>query len=705
MKRLIAFFLALAMVFALVACGPKETAFTAEKTTATANGVSVDIGTIVQPGEAELAVQQLPEEADAEAGWKIDAYDISIGELHELDDYITIRMPYGEDFCEAGQDPAKCVGAKYKNAETGQWEDVLFEVDAENKNVIVYTDHLSTFGVFYTANEGMRKMYITDVMEDIDFLTADEAAAALQSLGTDEPMTILKAGAAAFGSMTEFAEGYGDLSDYAGNIVNVATLGGEQFDDLLSEEAGDLLKTVGIFASGLKLAKQITSSEASDKLDLYKDTISKLIEMGGETLTTAGGAAFGLAMSGVWIFDKVISKMFEEAKAEKMEEMGAVYTYFNDQFSHGEYKARTLKDWRQILIDIVAAHPNDEAAVQEALNEEIDRYANVFWNLDAGTLGEVEDDAGYKRMPYPSAEEQKSLTEQYKQNLAVRLYPVITSVKNYYANKAKEEYLKSLNKLKDFYNQKVTFTAKEKLEDGQTPSYVGYTWGFGPLAEGVETKDWIGSTVRDSGEMKSVFTLLGYLMAGSPNELRLYAPGDDFNTAEPALVVPFQFTAPAIEVTYGGAPALADLLGDYTGSVTLTSCHISDEAAALYAQQGEVEMTPAECDSYLNELVAKGELSAAQSLSVTANDPSTGLCTLRFTLQSENAVPIYADASYDNGTFTVKSPNGTTPTIQVTEKDGVYTLTGENIVCGVKDVEEYGDMIVFYATLNCEVTK
>jgi hypothetical protein len=54
-----------------------------------------------------------------------------------------------------------------KRGPTGQWEDVLFEVDAAANELIIYTDHLSTFGVFHIKNEGQRSAKITNIYADI----------------------------------------------------------------------------------------------------------------------------------------------------------------------------------------------------------------------------------------------------------------------------------------------------------------------------------------------------------------------------------------------------------------------------------------------------------------------------------------------------------------------------------------------------------
>lgn len=131
----------------------KKTFLSPERTSAVSNGVTIDVGDFVLDGEAELSVTKGQSEDHSEDGYKIDVYDIKLGDMHELGDYITIRIPYDTTYCKEGQDPAKCVGAKYKNEETGEWEDVLFEVDAEKQELVIYTDHLSYYGAKMKAEE------------------------------------------------------------------------------------------------------------------------------------------------------------------------------------------------------------------------------------------------------------------------------------------------------------------------------------------------------------------------------------------------------------------------------------------------------------------------------------------------------------------------------------------------------------------------
>ena len=92
----------------------------------------------------------------------VTAYDFELGGQSEFDDVITIAIPYDAKYAEVGAE-SECVGAKYYNQATGEWEGVYYEVDAANRQVLIHTTHLSTYGVFQVKNENTRKAYITDV--------------------------------------------------------------------------------------------------------------------------------------------------------------------------------------------------------------------------------------------------------------------------------------------------------------------------------------------------------------------------------------------------------------------------------------------------------------------------------------------------------------------------------------------------------------
>ena len=548
---------------------------------ALSNGVSVELGDYVLGGETELTVAKQPVEENKDEGYKIEAYDFKLGDMTELSDFITLRIPYDTAYCEDGQDPAKCVGAKYKNETTGEWEDVLFEVDAASNELIIYTDHLSTFGVFHVKNEGKRSAKITNIYADFTGIDQQQAMETLREYvaggGADGEEA---AGLAAqllmgyngfLGGVAGAAGETGFATDLTGTILNMASLGSPTFDTVLADSAYKKLNKLGKVAAAVKIGAVMLSTEQTDAdtLGLYKDTAML-------ALSYAESAAWGLAASGLFIFDYTISSMFEQGMAMKMDKIDEVYVYFNDQFSGtldggNGWKARSLKDWRQVLIDITEANPN-EADAKAAIEAEIDRYALYFWTLGdmekAAVVTDIKDKSnkGSVTVPDPTQAEIETLVGAYKAQLYERLYPVTQSVSVYMQRKAEAAYLTALNEVKAFFNQTITFNIVEDVPDGDKSQYDGYALRFAPLSENAVKESWSG-TMKGAGGASTKFTLLGYVQAGCPKELQLFKPGDDPESDEPELTLGFKLSAPVTEVKLGGLP-LEELLGTYSATFT-----------------------------------------------------------------------------------------------------------------------------------------
>ncbi|NCB52335.1 MAG: hypothetical protein EOM54_10695 [Clostridia bacterium] len=559
------------------------------------NGVSVDVGSFVLEGETELTVTKQPVEENKDEGYKIEAYDFTLGNMTELSDFITIRIPYDTSYCEDGQDASKCVGAKYKNEATGEWEDVLFEVDAAANELVIYTDHLSTFGAFYVRNEGKRSAYITDVNSYVSGIDQQQAVDALREYVESGGAT----GEEAVGLAAQILTGYngflsgvagaagetGFATDLTGTILSIASAGSPTFDTALADSAYKKMGKLGKVAAAVKIGAVMFSTEKTDAdtLGLYKDSAML-------ALSFAESAAWGLAASGLFIFDYTISSMFEQGMAMKMEKIDEVYVYFNDQFSGtldggNGWNARSLKDWRQVLIDIAKANPN-EADAKTAIEAEIDRYARHFWTLGdmekAIVVTDIEDKGtkGSVTVPDPTQAEIETLVGAYKAHLYERLYPVIQSVSVYMQRKAESEYLAALGEIKAFYNQIITFNIIEDVPEGEKSQYDGYALRFAPLSENAVKASWSG-TLKGAGGASTRFTLLGYLLAGCPTKLQLFPPDADPDNDEPELTLGFKLSAPVTEVTIGGAPTFDELVGSYEdGTMTINSVFISDTLRA-----------------------------------------------------------------------------------------------------------------------------
>ncbi len=569
--KVIAFLLAAIMILSLLSgCGgnsadkpgkkgeltlsPETTAVT------TSDGITVDVGDYVLDGETQLTVAKQPAEENKDEGYKIESYDISLGEMHELNDFITIRIPYDTGFCENGQDPARCVGAKYKNETTGEWEDVLFEVDSTANELVIYTDHLSCYGIFYVKNEGKRNAYITDVLDAGLYMENAAAYDFAKRIAKDDPTVI--------GELAKFgiqaSSNFFDYADRLDNAITMATVG--DIPDWLNTEISGtnltLFSAIGYIAtckSLMEVAINDTAGGGADKgevLNLIRDVGSKVTSYWADAFTSVGSGALSVGMGGVLVIDKMLTAFAEEAASTKLEDIAYVYHHYNEGFSGFGHKPMTAKDWRAKAIEVIDKHPNDPEIAVTALEAGFREYASEFFTLTLDQQAEVAADTPLvtvKNIPNITEAEQEKLTEEYIAHLKANVMPgVLRSVENYMVRKVEQQQLQAINKIKAYYNSKINITLTEDIEEGKESAYIGYKFRFAPLNETAAvanwTRKWDGKPVNTSA------TLMGFMTAGLPHTVEFFAPDADMNTAKPEFVVPFVIGIPEINITFGGSP-------------------------------------------------------------------------------------------------------------------------------------------------------
>ena len=687
---------------------PEQTAVTTD------NGIFVDVGDYVLDGETELTVAKQPVEEHPEEGYKIESYDISLGDMHELNDFITIRIPYSTDFCEEGQDPDRCVGAKYKNETTGEWEDVLFEVDADANELVIYTDHLSVYGVFYVDNEGRRNAYITDVFGGSGlYMSKSQALGFAERIAADDPSVVTELAQFGIDKCSDFF----DYSDRLDNAITMATLGDvpEWLSTEIQGTSLTMFSALGYIStckSLMEVAIQDTVGGGADTgavLNLIRDVSSKVTTYWADVFTTAGSGALAVGMGGVLIIDKMLTGFAEEAAATKMEDIEFIYHHFNEGFSGFGHTPMTAKDWRARVIEIIDKYPNDPEIAINALESGFRAYASKFFNLELDQQNVV---AAYtpnvtmKRVPDYTSAEKDQMIERYIAHLKTNVMPaVLKSVDRYMVKKVEQQQLEALNKLKDYYNTRINITITENLPEGSESAYVGYKFRFAPLDDTAVVENWSGTwqgqPLRDSA------TLIGFMMAGFPHTVEFFEPGADINTAEPAFVVPFVISTPEINIEFSGGPTVDNLVGTYSGTVTATAVRVTEEMYQLYITEelgeeydlgGEIA-SKADCDAALAQYIDQVQLGQEITIEKTGNNT----CTVNGILITDENVPMSAPAVFENGKLILTTEEGTTE-IAVTEADGHITLESGKAVFLVS-YEAEGMKQSFLVETNLRVAK
>ena len=577
MKKILSVLIAAALLSSLLAgCGSNnetkpDTGIKTETTelspevtgAATNEGVFVDVGPYVLDSAKELRVTRQAPEENTEEGYRIESFDISIGDLRELDDFITIRIPYDTNFCDEGQDPARCVGAKYKNEATGKWEDVLFEVDAEANELVIYTDHLSVYGAFYVENEGKRGAYISDVLGSDLSMDRDKAYDYAKRIAQDDPS--VRGDLAGYGAQA--SDLFFDYADRLDNAINIATLGDVPgwLDTKIPDTNLTLFSALGYISTCKNLmtvAAQDTlggGASKADVLNLIRDVASKTATYWADAFTTVGSGALSVGMGSVLIIDKYLTAFAEEAEATKLEDIGYIYYHFNESFEGFGHKVMTPKDWRAKVIEIIEKNPDDPEIALYALEAGFREYASEFFSLTGDQMYEVASDTPYvtvKNVPNITKEEQEKLTDEYVAHLKNTTMPaVLTSVRNYMIRKVEQQELEALNRIKEYYNSPISITLTEDVPEGGASEYKGYKFAFAPLNDTAAKGNWRGIW-PENGKVSTTSTLLGFVMAGYPHTVEFFRPDADMEKDAPEFKVPFVISVPKIDIVVSGKEPL-----------------------------------------------------------------------------------------------------------------------------------------------------
>ena len=613
--------LLLVLSLLLSACGggggsAKTTTLSPENTSGVSNGVTVDVGDFVLDGDAELSVAKGQTEDHADEGYKIDVYDIKLGDMHELGDYITIRIPYDTSYCKEGQDPAKCVGAKYKNDETGEWEDVLFEVDAEKQELVIYTDHLSYYGALYVEDEGRRNALVTEVLNSP--LTMDKATTLdfARRIAADDAS--VKKDLNAY--VDEASDMFFDWADRLDNAINMATVGDSEaipkwLDTSIPDTNQTLFSALGYIATATNLLRVARDEMkgGADKaavLNLIRDVGSKVTTYWADAFTTVGSGALSVGMGGVLVIDKMLTAFAEEAQATKMEDIAYVFHHYNEGFSATwAHKVMKPKDWREKVIQVLEKHPDNPEVAVSALEAGFRKYASEFFDLSPEQMAEVASDVPnvtVKRIPNFTEAEKEQLIDQYVAHLKDATMPaVLTSAENYMIRKAEEAQLEAVNAIKDYYNSKISISMQEPIPEGGTSAFKDYKFRFAPLNETAPKSNWTGKW-PESGSVKTSATLIGFMTAGYPHTVEFFKPDADMDNDKPEFTVPFVISVPSITITVGQLyPTLEEICGAYSDAV-ITILDIGPPEVVQALKQGGEDGEEG-CDIDLEALIGQSQ--------------------------------------------------------------------------------------------------
>ena len=516
-------------------------------------GVSVDFTPGLNvPEDASLTVTKQETVTDDELGATYTVYEFSLGDVHDLGGYVSIRIPYDGSGIEPGEDPAQCVAGMYFNEETQEWESVLYDVDTEAKELIIHTDHFSKYGCFEFVNEGKRMMKLTKINDWMVEIDNEKVMDAIQELLDNEGIPgeacreltrpVLEE---SFNALAAATSATADKATVVGNLTTLFISGSGLGDVIGNNEWANGFTTAlgyaGIATSIVSLAGSALKADKTNNeiISMYKDAVYLLGSLTqSSTLGTIGAS--------VWLIDKGLMDMGNYAYDKIAEDTTKAYRHY-----YSKYMTRTKAEWRWAFKDIAMKAIQNRESAETAVMAEIDRWCNLFWSIDTDTYTNILIDVDQKGRGWPDAATKDAITADYKRDLIRLLEPILDDVQQDLQWKLEDEQEKAFNRIKNMLNTTLTFELTEEMKEGQEQAkYYNYTAVFATLSAIADPESW-KVTVNKNGLTVVKATLIGYLVAGRPMEIHLYAPGKTPGVDQPERKIPFTYTAPKTVIPIG----------------------------------------------------------------------------------------------------------------------------------------------------------
>lgn len=503
------------------------------------NGVVFRINSL--EGQAEVTVTPMNAPPPMH-GMSVNAFRFQVDIADEYDGLYTIVLPL--------EGSGEIAGAGYYNENTQMWEPVYFEHDADNNQVIILTDHLSTYGSFKVDGDGTRYARIVScVLEPHNHMSkySNMYGPVLQ-----EAMNRgLSPGGAAYNL------GKSVVDDWFKASGVVFEMEGIFYSSEYISDLSDAFSNVGMALSIAQLAVDYSRG------DQRAMAVTAFNTAQGWAISKWGTKALKVSMIGVTAIDYSLTKLREQVIEGREEGWTETYRrYYSD-------KGMSNTDWYYRILEI-SNHANSPEQFQRMFDTDLNRYVDRFWREPEVVQGEYLSDVmgqtayggGGKNLAM-----QTRISNQYKADLLLSLDPVFRRVEQEIRYQEFMEYQKELSNARELLNQLVRMEVREvKTSSNQPSRYGGYIFQLGPLPEDVDFRQWTGRLDKD-GSINVSFTVLGHLAAGAPSEVRLFKNRKDFDNDKPAHVQQIEISVPltVVELT------MDDCDGIYEGQIKIST--------------------------------------------------------------------------------------------------------------------------------------
>ena len=522
----------------------------------TDGGVTVDFGPYNAMDGEKVSVKELSVDSDSIEGGTRTAYDISAGERTEFDGLLTITLPYDESETDSADEEGSVL-AEYHNPETGEWELVDYTVNTTDNTVSITTDHLSE--------------YCTVTLKDAGSPYALLSKFSSRRLDDETAMAILRE----YEQAGQHGEvGNSLLCEFYGQLLNIPNLG--------DAEAGLLHDVLGWTADVFELAEQGVGNkqmasvwEKSGYMLLGLSALSlgdTMIDAykGNESAETVAAEAYKLSynvgvavldykrittgmvqlsMLGVIALDYSLNKFMVAADQTYKDALFNVVIAYNE-----EIHPWTEAEWYARIMGLYKTRGDDPEKFNAALRGIMENYSSRYFFDDPEEQLVATNEAGLHAyttglLPETDAAREYCI-EQYMARLGEMLQPVLSDVAQRVRYDSLKAYGKNATELRQALNAPLEFEIIEEIPDGEKSQYAGCIVDI-CRPDALVDENWTAVLDKD-GHVTIDATVLGYIQACIPTQLRLWNKGDDEFEKDPIMTQTFKVTEKVTVIPLGG---------------------------------------------------------------------------------------------------------------------------------------------------------
>lgn len=523
----------------------------------TDKGVMIDFGPYNSMDGEKVSIKELSEDKDSIEGGTRTAYDISAGERTEFDGLLTITLPYVESETDPSDEEGSVL-AEYYNPETDQWELVDYTVNTTDNTVTITTDHLSAYcTVTLTDSHSPYALLSKFTSKRLD----DETALALLR----EFETSGKPGEVGDSLLREF---YGQLLDipnlgdpeagllhevfsWLTDAFELAEQGvGNKYFSSLWEKGGYMLLGLSALSLGDTMIDAYKGNESAETVaaEAYKLSYNVGVAVLDYKKVTTGMVQ--LSMLGVIALDYSLNKFMVAADQTYKDALFNVVIAYNE-----EIHPWTEAQWYDRIMGLYRTRGNNPEKFNAALRGIMENYSSRYFYDNPEEQLVATNEAGLHAyttglLPETDAAREYCI-QQYIARLGEKLQPVLSDVAQKVRHDSLKAYRQNATELRQALNAPLEFEIIEEIPDGEKSQYTGTTVVIsrpGAPVAGAWTVD-----LDKDGRASLDATIVGYIQAGLPTQLRLWNKGDNYLKDKPALTQTFNVTEKVTVIPLGKA--------------------------------------------------------------------------------------------------------------------------------------------------------